>query len=80
MAIPVAPPEELATPTSDRSRHRRILKILSFLVSLAGLVVGVIYIAKDDEFDRKTGEQCLIWAAIGFGFAIALNVLWLASF
>ena len=36
----------------------------SFLVPLAGIIVGAIYISKDEEHYKYLGKNCLIWALI----------------
>ncbi|RZD33485.1 MAG: hypothetical protein CXT75_11695 [Methanobacteriota archaeon] len=47
----------------------------SFLVPLAGVIVGAIYISKDEEHYKYVGKNCLIWALIN----IILTFIFLAS-
>lgn len=49
--------------------------ILSFIVPIAGIIVGVIYFTKTDEELKRFGKTCLIIAAI----PIALFVLYILA-
>jgi len=62
-SIPTAPsysPSRLKTDSPDTA-----LIIISFLIPLAGIIIGAIYCSKPKQADKKTGESCLIWAVIG---------------
>jgi len=47
--------------------------ILSFIVPIAGIVIGVIYLAKNDDEMKRFGKTCLIVA----GIPIALFLLYI---
>jgi hypothetical protein len=49
--------------------------VLSFIVPIAGIIIGVIYLAKPDEELKRFGKTCLIFAAI----PIALYLLYILS-
>ena len=38
--------------------------ILSFLIPIAGFIVGAMYIAKEEEKYRRVGENCMKWAIV----------------
>ena len=37
-----------------------LLYIVSFLIPLAGIIIGVIYMGKEDEESKALGKTCLI--------------------
>ena len=43
-----------------------LLYIASFLVPLAGIIIGVIYMGKEDEESKALGKTCLIIAIVAF--------------
>ncbi len=43
-----------------------LLYIVSFLVPVAGIIIGVIYMGKEDEESKALGKTCLIIAIVGF--------------
>jgi len=43
-----------------------ILCFLSFLIPIVGLILGTVLLTRHEVADRKTGSNCLFWAAIGF--------------
>jgi hypothetical protein len=43
-----------------------LLYIVSFLVPVAGIIIGVIYMGKEDEESKALGKVCLIIAIVGF--------------
>lgn len=49
--------------------------VLSFIVPIAGIVIGVIYFTKTDEELKRFGKTCLVIAAI----PIALFVLYILA-
>ena len=53
-----------------------LLYILSFLIPLAGFVVGAIYVSKEEEHYKHVGKNCLIFSTLNIvlGF-IMLAVL-----
>ena len=46
----------------------------SFFVPLAGIIVGAMYISKDEEHYKYVGKNCLIWSLIN----IILTFIFLA--
>jgi hypothetical protein len=47
--------------------------VLSFIVPIAGIIIGIIYLTKADEELKRFGKTCLIFAAI----PIALYLLYI---
>jgi hypothetical protein len=43
-----------------------LLYVVSFLVPLAGIIIGVIYMGKEDEESKALGKTCLIIAIVAF--------------
>ncbi len=43
---------------------RWLFYILSFVISLFGIIFGIIYMTKDDEENKKFGKICLILGII----------------
>ena len=43
-----------------------LLYIVSFLVPVAGIIIGVIYMGKEDEESKALAKVCLIIAIVGF--------------
>jgi hypothetical protein len=43
-----------------------LLYIVSFLVPVAGIIIGVIYMGKEDEESKALGKTCLIIAIVAF--------------
>jgi hypothetical protein len=50
-------------PEGERPPEPRwLFYVLSFIVPLAGIVIGVIYLTKDDAECKKFGKNCIIAA------------------
>jgi hypothetical protein len=43
-----------------------LLYVVSFLVPVAGIILGVIYMGKEDEESKALGKVCLIIAIVAF--------------
>jgi hypothetical protein len=43
-----------------------LLYIVSFLIPLAGIIIGVIYMGKEDEESKALGKTCLIIGIVAF--------------
>ncbi|TEU19338.1 MAG: hypothetical protein E3J21_04070 [Anaerolineales bacterium] len=43
-----------------------LLYIVSFFIPLAGIIIGVIYMGKEDEESKALGKVCLIIAIVAF--------------
>jgi formate-dependent nitrite reductase membrane component NrfD len=41
-----------------------ILGFLSFLLPIAGIIVGIIFLIKPEAHNKQTGRICLIWSII----------------
>ncbi len=55
-----------------------VFYILSFLIWIAGVIIGVIYYSKPDEESKHVGRMCLLLAAVSVGLSVGLSfVLWL---
>lgn len=48
---------------------RAALYILSFLIFIAGIILGVVYLTKGDDESKDVGKMCLILAIIGMVIA-----------
>ena len=54
-----------------------LLYILSFLIPLAGFIVGAIYASKDKEHYKHVGKNCLIFSVLNIvlGFIMVAAIL-----
>ncbi len=52
-----------------------LLYIVSFLVPLAGIIIGVIYMGKEDEESKALGKTCLIIAIVAFVLACCCTAI-----
>ena len=61
-------PNEMETMVDKTSTT--LLYILSFLIPLAGFIVGAIYLSKEEEHYKHIGKNCLIISILNivFGF------------
>ncbi|MFA6193481.1 MAG: hypothetical protein WC726_01270 [Parcubacteria group bacterium] len=39
--------------------------ILSLLIPIAGLIVGIVYMTKDNPLDKKVGEHAIVMSIVG---------------
>ncbi len=58
--------------------------IVSFLVPLAGIIIGIVYYTRPDGESKRVGKNCIIiaiavWVAV-FAIAIAVYALLLSTF
>ena len=56
-----------------------LLYILSFLIPLAGFVVGAIYASKDEEHYKHVGKNCLIFSVLNIVFGSIMVVAIIAG-
>src|SRR5512137_2138727 len=49
--------------------------ILSFLIWIAGIIIGVIYYSKDDPQSKRVGKNCLIIAVISVVASVACSAI-----
>ena len=65
---PQSPPPPSAPPSGGSSVPEGGLKVLlyivSFLVPLAGIIIGVIFYTKDTSEEKKFGKMCIILAVV----------------
>jgi len=40
--------------------------ILSLIIPIVGIILGIVYLAKNDELDRKLGEHAIAISILGF--------------
>jgi membrane-anchored protein YejM (alkaline phosphatase superfamily) len=62
---------------------RWLFFVISFLVPIAGIVLGALYLSKPDAPSKEFGKYCLIAALVNFGigFSVILcMVLFYAAF
>ena len=66
-------------PVSDADSAVRVqyggLYFVSFMLPLVGLIVGIAYVIRRDDHDRRRGIDCLIWALVGI---VVGSLAWLA--
>lgn len=55
--------------------HNGCLSLISFLIPLAGIILGCLFLAKDAEEDKKTGWICMVCALIGLVWGAVLIAL-----
>ena len=51
-----------------------LLYILSFLIPLAGFIVGAIYLSKEEEHYKHIGKNCLIYSVMNIVLLIILAI------
>jgi len=51
---------------------RILLYILSFLFPIIGLIVGIVFLTKEDEESKSLGKTCLIITAVSFVISCCL--------
>jgi hypothetical protein len=49
--------------------------ILSFLIWIAGIIIGVIYYSKDDPESKQVGKNCIIIAIISLVLGTVCGIL-----
>jgi hypothetical protein len=85
---PVAPPP--APPaggsTAPEGGLKILLYIVSFLIPLAGIIIGIIFFTKNTPEEKKFGKMCIILAVVSivvmclcvcafYGITIGLSIL-----
>jgi uncharacterized paraquat-inducible protein A len=45
---------------------------ISFLIPLAGIIIGSIFVTKSNQAERNTGSACLVAAIMGFFIGIVI--------
>jgi len=43
-----------------------VFTLLGLLLPIAGIIVGIVYLAKSDLLDRKVGEHAIVMSIVGF--------------
>lgn len=54
---------------------RALLYVVSLLVWLAGIIIGIVYMAKDDPEYRRVGKICIILGIVSMVVGFALSAL-----
>lgn len=96
-AQPQTPPQSPPPPTPPSGGSsvpdgglKVLLYIVSFLVPLAGIIIGIIFYTKDTSEEKKFGKTCIILAVVAivvmclcfcafYGLTIGLAILGEAS-
>ena len=65
-------PNEMETMVDKTSTT--LLYILSFLIPLAGFIVGAIYLSKEEEHYKHIGKNCLIYSVMNIVLLIILAI------
>lgn len=66
---------------SDHDSYN-MYSIVSFLLPLAGIIMGAIMLTKDEKIDKKLGEHAIVVSIFGFivwGILWAVYVSWAAT-
>jgi hypothetical protein len=67
----------IKTETEHSKNPDLLLSILSFLIPIFGLIAGVIFIARPEGINKRTGHRCLKYAIAGFISAcIIIGMIW----
>jgi len=72
MAEELIPTKERAAPAEIPPEPAWLFYVLSFMVPIAGIVLGAIYLSKDDEDNKQFGKYCLIAALVNFGIGFSM--------
>jgi hypothetical protein len=75
----MSPNEEIQNIREIDSLTVALLYSLSFIIPLAGFIVGAIYASKENKHYTIVGRNCLIWSAINIVFTFILLVMFLAG-
>jgi len=62
---------------------KRLFYVISFLVPVAGIVLGALYLSKADAANKEFGKYCLVAALVNVGLGVSLIfclVLFYAAF
>jgi membrane-anchored protein YejM (alkaline phosphatase superfamily) len=76
-------PVEAETAAEVPPEPRWLFYGVSFVVPIAGIVLGALYLSKADEANKEFGKYCLIAALVNFALgvsAILCMVLFYAAF
>jgi hypothetical protein len=50
---------------SDHENYTN-LSVIGFVLPLIGMIIGIVYVAKDGRLDRKLGEHLIAISVLGF--------------
>jgi uncharacterized membrane protein len=67
MAEELKPKAKSATPAEVPPEPRWLFYIVSFMVPIAGIVLGALYLSKAEEDNKEFGKYCLVAALVNFG-------------
>ncbi|MGD8718353.1 MAG: hypothetical protein PVH29_05965 [Candidatus Zixiibacteriota bacterium] len=73
-AGPEGVPERPAAPGEVPPEPRILFYVISFLVPIAGIVIGAIYLSKPDPDNKEFGKYCLIAALVNFAIGISIGL------
>jgi hypothetical protein len=65
-------PKEGATPAEVPPEPRWLFYLISFMVPIAGIVLGALYLSKAEEGNKEFGKYCLVAALVNFGIGFSI--------
>ena len=66
-------------PSNSDEKSFTLLYIASFLIPIAGIIIGAIYLTNEDEETRNAGNTCLLLGIIAIILGMAFYLLLVAS-
>ena len=61
---PAAPTPTAAPAPCKTPEPRALFYVISFFVSLFGIIFGIVYLTKPDPECKRFGKNCLLWGII----------------
>lgn len=55
--------------TADKHSNYNTVSLVSILLPIVGIIIGIIYLTKQDKIDRKLGEHAIVFSLLG-------SILW----
>ncbi|UCH78034.1 MAG: hypothetical protein JSU81_09975 [Candidatus Coatesbacteria bacterium] len=59
------------TTTEAPPEPKVLFYVISFIVPIAGIILGALYLSKPDEANREFGKYCLLAAVINFALGFS---------
>jgi len=68
-------PTEGAAPAEVPPEPRWLFYGISFMVPVAGIVLGALYLSKEDAANKEFGKYCLVAALVNFAISMVCCVV-----
>lgn len=72
MAEELTPAAKTATTPEVPPEPRWLFYLISFIVPIAGIVLGALYLSKAEEDNKEFGKYCLVAALVNFGLGFMM--------